>query len=42
MGEEKRKLKYENATLEIALLKATDLIQTSYSDDENVADDDWT
>lgn len=42
MGEKKRKFDYESATLEIVLLKATDLIQTSYSDDENVADDDWT
>ena len=36
--EEKRKMNYSEAELEIIRLKATDLIQTS----GDVADDDWT
>ena len=38
------KERYKEAELEIVLLKATDLIQTSgnYDDEDDVSDNDWT
>ena len=43
MGEKKSKGRYESPELDVVLIKANDLITTSvYSDDDNVADDDWT
>ena len=41
MQDKKQKEKYEAALMKIVLLKASDVISTSFGDDD-VADDDWT
>ena len=42
MEEKKHKRKYENAELDIILLKMSDIVTASEVDDGNVSDDDWT
>ena len=42
MKDEKQKKKYDEARLEIVLLKGADVITTSFALGDDVADDDWT
>ena len=42
MKDEKQKEKYDEARLDIVLLRGADIITTSPPTGDDVADDDWT